>query len=287
MKISEAFDLYYQYMTIKGQSPRVLETHNFVKKTLIYVLGDLNIEEINLDMIFRWRGNLSTRKLPDGRSSKRAPNTIRCYILRIRAVLKYLELIGVECMNYELIPIPKREDICRTYLTEQEVTNMIDCACSLRNKFVISLLYSSGIRLSEMISLDRDSIKKQRFTVVGKGKKSRLCFIDDRTEQLMKEYLASRKDDCPALIVSDLYKARMTPTNVQLLVKNSAKRAGIERKITPHVLRHSFATNFINNNGDIRPLSMILGHANLDTTAIYTHIVDNRLESQYRQFHTI
>lgn len=287
MKLSEAFDLYGQYITIEGQSRNTIDTHYFVKKTMIYVLGDIEIDALTIEQVARWREQLIVRKLPGGRSAKRSPNTIRMYVLRLRAVLHYLELAGVKCMNYQLIPVPKREEVTRTFLTEEEVTAMIDNAYSLRNKFVISLLYSSGIRLSEMISLNRNDIRNRRFSVIGKGKKMRLCFIDERTEELMKEYLDSRDDDCQALIVSNLYKARMTPTNVQLLVKNTAKRAGIERKITPHVLRHSFATNFMNNNGDIRPLSQLLGHANLNTTAIYTHIIDNKLESQYQQFHTI
>ena len=164
---------------------------------------------------------------------------------------------------------------------------MIDNAFSLRNKFVISLLYSSGIRLSELLSLNRDSIKNKSFTVIGKGKKRRLCFIDDRTEKLMDEYLKSRDDDSPALIVSNIYKDRMSPTNIQLLIRNSAKRAGIERRVTPHMLRHSFATNFTRNNGNIRYLSRLLGHSDINTTMIYTHVVDNDLYKQYFLYHTI
>lgn len=287
MKLSEAFDLYGQYLAIEGKSRTTIDTHYFVRKTMIHVLGDIEVETLTISHVARWREQLLVYKLPGGRSAKRSPNTIRIYVLRLRAVLHYLNLAGITCMNYQMVPIPKREEATRTFLTEDEVTLMIDNAFSLRNKFLVSLLYSSGIRLSEMISLNRDDIKDKRFSVVGKGKKVRLCFIDDRTEELMNGYLSSRNDDCQALIVTELYKSRMTPSNVQLVVRNTAKRAGIERRITPHVLRHSFATNFMNNNGDIRPLSQLLGHTNLNTTAIYTHVVDNRLESQYRQFHTI
>ena len=287
MKISEAFDAYEQYMTIKGYSIRVFECHSFVRKSMIHVLGDIDIGELDLNMIHKWFKSMKTGELLHGEKIKRAPNTLRLYILRVRSVLKYMGIIGVDCINYQLVPVPKRETVTRTYLTEEEVGAMIDSAYSLRNKFVVSLLYSSGIRLSEMLSLDRDSIRNKRFTIVGKGGKERLCFIDDRTEALMNEYLASRHDNCTALIVSELYKARMTASNVQLLVKNTAKRAGIERTITPHILRHSFATNFVVNNGGIRALSVLLGHSNLDTTAIYTHMADNNLEEQYRKFHTV
>lgn len=287
MKISEAFDLYGEYATIKGYSIRVIEHNQYVKKTLVLALGDKNINEISLKDVFIWRSSMMFRRLPSGKIVKRAPNSIRCDILRLRCVLKHLKIIGQNCLDYELIPIPKRETAKRIFLTEAEIQKMIDCSYSLRNKFIISLLYSSGIRLSEFLSLDRDSIQDMKFTVVGKGKKERLCFIDQRTQILMSQYLKSRKDDDRALVVSNLYKQRMTPSNIQLLIKNSAKRAGIMKHVTPHVLRHSFATNFIKNDGGIRPLSIILGHANLDTTAIYTHLADNELEKKYRQFHTV
>ena len=140
---------------------------------------------------------------------------------------------------------------------------------------------------SEGISLDRTSIQDRKFQVIGKGSKLRICFIDERTEKLMKEYLETRDDDCPAMIVSFTNKERVTPTNIQLLIKIAAKNAGIEKHVTPHVLRHSFATNFIKNNGNIRYLSVMMGHASVNTTAIYSHVVDNDLEKQYKLFHTV
>ena len=164
---------------------------------------------------------------------------------------------------------------------------MIDCACNVRAKFVISLLYSSGIRLAEFLSLNIGDIENGRFQVIGKGNKARLCFTDQRTLNLMDEYLSTRTDDSPALVVSMLHKDRMTPTNVQMLVKNAAKAAGIHKHVTPHVLRHSFATNFIGNNGNIRYLSAMLGHTSVATTMIYTHVVDNDLQEQYKKYHTV
>ena len=288
MKISEAFDLYKNnYMFIKCQSVRILEDQEYVKKRLIGVVGDKDISTLTMDDIHKWATTLTKVNMPDGTTRPRSVNTIRNDLIRLKMVLKYLRLLDYECINPELIPIPKREDTRRPYLSADEVAKMIDNAYSLRNKFVISLLYSSGIRLSEMISLNRDDIVDGCFSVVGKGKKLRLCFIDDRTEKLMKKYLSKRNDDCPALIISDNNKARMTPTNVQLLVKNSAIRAGIDKKVTPHILRHSFATNFIKNNGNIRYLATLLGHSSISTTAIYTHVIDNDLRTQYRQFHSI
>lgn len=286
MKLSEAFDMYGKYIAIKGQSSRTIEHNDYVKRRLVSIIGDIKLNRLSLDDIYKWKNTMAIGKLPDGSPVKRSQNSLRCDILRVRAMLKYMDIIGEPCLNYRLVPVPKREDIQRTFLNEGEVASMIKSAYSLRNQFIISLLYSSGIRLSEFISLDRDAIKNRSFTVIGKGGKLRLCFIDKRTESLMKKYLKTRTDNCPALVVSNLYKQRMTASNVQLLIRNSAKRAGIDRHITPHVFRHSFATNFISNNGGIKPLAELLGHKSLDTTSIYTHLINNELSKQYSKFHT-
>lgn len=288
MKISEAFDLYKRnYMLVKGLSRRVLENQDYVRNRVVRVLGDIEIESLTMDDIARWAEQIQTMRTRDGRIVERKNNTIRNDLIRMKMVLKYMRLLGHDVIEPGLIPIPKREDVERPFLTSEEVEDMIKCAYCVRNAFIVSLFYSSGIRLSELISLDRGSIQNRQFQVVGKGRKARLCFIDKRTEDLMEEYLEERNDSCEALIVSKMYKQRMTPSNVQLVIKNTAERAGITKKVTPHILRHSFATNFLQNNGNIRYLSTMLGHANVSTTTIYTHVVDNDLRLQYLKFHTV
>lgn len=278
MLISDAFDLYEKnYMAIRHQSRRICETHSVCKRWLIEAVGDKDMAELTVADISTWIKNMRKTK---------CTNTCRNYVTRLRVVADYIDLLGVPTIKAGIIPIPKREATVPAFLTAQEVNAMIENSYSLRNAFVISLLYSSGIRLSEMLQLNRGQIVDQQFTVIGKGSKARLCFIDDRTQALMDEYLATRKDNSEALIVSAQNKQRMTPTNVQLLIKNSAERAGIKQRVTPHTLRHSFATNFLKNNGNMRYLSTMLGHASLDTTMIYTHVVDNDLREQYKKYHT-
>lgn len=279
MLISEAFDLYRDdYIKLKNQSNRTVEIHEACKRLILTFMGDKEIKDLTLLDIRYWREQIS---------KTRRANSVRVYVIRLRAVLGYLNIRKVPCIDARLVPVPKREATVPIFLTEQEVEAMIACAYNLRNAFVISLLYSSGIRLSELISLNRGQIDNRCFTVIGKGRKPRLCFIDERTERLMNMYLCSRKDNADALIVSFENKARMTATNIQLLVRNSARRAGITKKVTPHTLRHSFATNFLRNNGNMRYLSAMLGHASLDTTMIYAHVVDNDLQDQYEKYHTI
>lgn len=278
MLISNAFDSYKKnYMAVRHQSIRILETHEVCKRQLVQFLGDKDMSEITIDDVARWEKWLN---------KSRCLNTVRNYITRLRVVADYMALLGLPSIKAALIPIPRREATVPTFLTPSEVEAMIACSYSLRNAFTISLLYSSGIRLSELIQLNRGQIVDRQFTVIGKGNKPRLCFIDERTEHLMEHYLRTREDRADALIISAQNKARMTPTNVQLLIRNSATRAGITKKVTPHTLRHSFATNFLRNNGNMRYLSTMLGHASLDTTMMYAHVVDNDLKDQYKKYHT-
>lgn len=278
MLISDAFDSYKKnYMVVRHQSIRILETHEVCKRQLVQFLGDKDMAEITIDDVARWEKWLN---------KSRCLNTVRNYITRLRVVADYMALLGLPSIKAALIPIPRREATVPAFLTPSEVEAMIACSYSLRNAFTISLLYSSGIRLSELIQLNRGQIVDRQFTVIGKGNKPRLCFIDERTEHLMEHYLRTREDRADALIISAQNKARMTPTNVQLLIRNSAMRAGITKKVTPHTLRHSFATNFLRNNGNMRYLSTMLGHASLDTTMMYAHVVDNDLKEQYKKYHT-
>ena len=279
MLISEAFDLYERnYMAIRQQSRRICETHAVCRRQLVELIGDKDMADLTVSDISEWAKQLK---------KTRCANTVRNYITRLRVVADYIDLLGLPTLKAALIPIPKREPSVPAFLTAQEVSMMIDSAYNIRNAFTISLLYSSGIRLSEMIQLNRGQITDRRFTVIGKGSKARLCFIDERTESLMDEYLATRDDSSEALIVSAVNKRRMTPTNVQLLIKNSAKRAGIAKRVTPHTLRHSFATDFLKNNGNMRYLSAMLGHASMDTTMMYAHVVDNDLQAQYEKYHSV
>lgn len=279
MLISEAFDRYIeQYSIIKGQSSSTVYHYHKYCASFCRLVGDVELDSLSIDHVALWRHELA---------KGRTLNTLREYLCGLRNVLRYWELRGEKCLKYELIPVPKRDPVIPVFLSEDEVSAMINAACNVRAKFIISLLYSSGIRLSEFISLNRGQIKDRTFTVVGKGKKARICFIDERTERLMAEYLSTRLDNHEALCISQ-YGRRMTATNVQLLVRNAARRAGLASKhIHPHVLRHSFATNFLRNNGNMRYLSTLMGHANMDTTAMYAHVVDVDLKRQYEQFHSI
>lgn len=279
MKISEAFEMYRaDYMRLKGLSATTLSQSHYHEKSLILFVGDKDLSLLTISDVSRWFSSLA---------KSRGQNTVRNYVCTLRSMLRYANLRDERCLNPDLIPIPKRLPNIPEFLTPEEITKLIEATDILRTKLIISLLYSSGIRLSELISLNREQIKNRRFTVIGKGGKARLCFIDERTERYLEEYLSARKDNHEALIVSVIHKGRMTNTNIQLLIANVGERAGFSRKIHPHIFRHSFATNLLQNGMDIRYIKELLGHSSLSTTAIYTHIVDNDLEQKYKESHTI
>lgn len=280
MKISEAFNQYIAYRQIKTGGARSCYNERTCGLRMVEYFGDIDITGITEAKLYGWFA-----WLPEG--GKRTSNTIRKYSIALRGVLKYLHRIGSDCLSYELVPVPKQQPTIRAFLNPAEVCLMIEAAPTVRDKMVISLLYSSGIRLGELINLNRNQFKGAQFSVIGKGKKVRGCFIDKRSRDLLRRYLRSRTDNNPALLPGDGKSRRLTENGVRGIIIRAAENARIEKHVTPHILRHSFATDFLNNGGDLRTLQILLGHAHLDTTAIYTHVADTQLRSQYFKHHSI
>jgi site-specific recombinase XerD len=204
----------------------------------------------------------------------------------LRVVLRYLRSRGYNVLDPETIPIPQRNHKVPNFITSEEVTRLIAATSNLRNKAIVSLLYSSGIRVSELCALDRTDIHDDNtFTVVGKGGKARLCFIDKRTANLLSKYLTQRTDNNPSLFVGKYDTHRITSGNVQEIFRYLRKNSGIQ--CTPHTMRHSFATNLLRNNANMRYVQVMLGHESLQTTQMYSHVTDPDLQRIYAQYHTI
>lgn len=278
MTISDAFHVYRQVSVFKNQSPKTEEHLMIVCKLLIAFFGDTEIEKLNFDLIRRWKTAIA---------KTRSQSTVRGYVIKLRVVLKHCQKLGLNVVDPELIPVPQRPDTVPSFISSDEVTLLIKASLRLRAKAIIALLYASGIRISELCSLDRGQIQDRSFTVVGKGGRARLCFIDERAEKYINQYLEKRTDNNPALFISQT-GARISPTNIQLLVRTSAVNAGLKGKhITPHTLRHSFATNLLRNNTNMRYVQVMLGHKDLNTTAMYSHVINPDLREQYVKHHTI
>lgn len=280
MKLSEAFNMYINdNLYFQHKSRSVQKQYTYYRNSIVGFLKDKPLEDLCLNDIKNWEEYLF---------HKRCQNTVRGYVGGLKQVLKYAQVRGFECLEPSLLNVPARIPVTVSYVTPEEVRAMINATQSVRTKFILSLLYASGCRISEVLSLNRDSIVDRQFTVVGKGRKERICFIDERTEMLMQEYLATRDDYSDALLVSNRFKERISPSTVQLIVRNVVKKAGITNKhITPHTFRHGHATNMIKNGADIRFVAQDLGHANLSTTMIYTHIENPDMRAKYELCHSI
>jgi site-specific recombinase XerD len=260
MLLSDAFHAYCRDVIMwKNQSKKTEENHYVTMKALVQFFGDIAIEKLTFQMMRSFKEDLE---------KSRSPETVRNYIIKTRVVLDYLQKQHMNVMSPEQIPVPKRRDKVPTFLTKEEVAQCITATRKLKNKAIISLLYASGIRISELCSLDRGQIKDRRFTVVGKGGRARLCFIDSRTEMLLEWYLAERDDNNQALFLCDS-GTRIKPGTIQETFKTIRKQTGLD--VHPHSLRHSFATNLLTTNTNLYHVSRMLGHSQLNTTAQYLH----------------
>lgn len=277
MTLRAAFDMYRMDVIIFGnQSRKTEENHQIVQRNIVNFFGDTEIESLSFPMIRDWK-----QSLDKGRS----PETVRNYIIKLRVVLAFLNKRGYNVLSPDEIMVPKRTDKVPSFISEHDVAKLIDATPRLRNKAIISLLYSSGIRVSELCRLDISDIQNCSFTVVGKGGKARLCFIDERTCKLIKTYLHKRTDNNAALFIG-YYDHRITPGNVQEIFRYARKNANLPH-VHPHTLRHSFATNLLRNNCNIRYVQALLGHSSLETTQMYLHVVNEDLKAQYEKTHTI
>ncbi len=213
------------------------------------------------------------------------------YLIALRSFLKYLRKRGVEAVAPDIIELAKTGSRDIDPLSGNELKRFLDSASdNLRDSAMLELFFSTGLRLSELCSLNRDiDLSKDEFSIRGKGDKVRVVFLSDVSKEKLRDYLKNRKDMAQPLFVNTSFHtskdARLTPRSIQRIVKHYATKAGIYKKVTPHVLRHSFATDLLSNGADMRSVQMMLGHANIATTQVYTHVTDKQLRDVHKKFH--
>ncbi|MGZ7067737.1 MAG: site-specific tyrosine recombinase/integron integrase [Methanobacterium sp.] len=215
---------------------------------------------------------------------KRDKGVSQNYIYLVTVVCKkFFEFGGISILNE--VQTPKRTKSLPKHLNEKEVENLINAfdnesdntpnkeLINLRNKVILALLYSSGLRVSELVTLQTDYVDLQERTIRirGKGEKDRIVLFDDKTKVLIEEYIEKKPHEDKYLFVNRLGN-HLTPRYIQMMIKTCAQKAGIKKKVTPHILRHSFATHLLKNGVDIRAIQQLLGHSNLSTTQIYTSV---------------
>lgn len=286
ISIADAFELYrIDFISFKGQSKKTEESYTVASRLLLRMYGNLNVSELTFAHVRDWKNWLGGWQKPD---------TTRNNIVCLRVVLKFLRARGFNALDPDLIPVPKREARQVTYLTEEEFEEFIlevgrpirgySIQNRLRNVAVVKLLYDTGLRNSELCSLNRNSIKNRTFSVIGKGGKVRIGFVSEDASRAIEEYLASRTDTDKALFVSEQTGKRMTPDTLRKIFKNVCARSGFE-DIHPHTIRHSFATKLLRHRVDIRHIKDFMGHESLATTQIYTHVTDEDLKAIYDRVH--
>lgn len=216
------------------------------------------------------------------------------HLIALRAFLKYLRRQEVETLSPERIELAKTPERQIDLISHAELTRLMnapegDDTKSLRDRAILELLFSTGLRVSELTSLDRDSIdlSKNEFSIRGKGEKVRVVFLSERAKNALGSYLSAREDMEEALFVnaSRSNVKRLTSRSVERIVKQRALEAGITKRVTPHVIRHSFATDLLENGADIRSVQALLGHAHIGTTQVYTHVTDKHLRDIHQKFH--
>jgi site-specific recombinase XerD len=291
---------FLEHMEIEqGRSQKTIRNYDHYLTRLVDFAGDINVEDIDSELVRKWR--LWLNRLGTNTSDELGKSTLNYHLIALRSFLKYCAKRDIPALAPAKIELAKTVRKQVTFLNEEEVESLLkqpdlNTAPGLRDRAILELLFSSGLRVSELVGLDRDHInlKRREFMVRGKGQKDRPIFISEAAAAWIQRYLDQREDTTKPLFIRysgtkqvDLTGNfhRLTVRSVQRSVAHNALLAGITKKVSPHTLRHSFATDLLMNGADIRSVQAMLGHSNIATTQIYTHVTDPHLKAVHEQFH--
>lgn len=301
MKLLDLKRQFLEYTEIeRGRSLKTVENY---ERYLDRFLDFAKVEkpsDITEDLIREYRLWLNRQSVaPKGIRSKELlkRKTQNYYLIALRSFLKYMMKRGLKSLSPDKIELAKTPERSLDLISQNELKRLMKAPDgadekSLRDKAILELLFSTGLRVSELCSLPRDiDLTSDELSVRGKGEKVRVVFISNEAKNYLKKYLASRKDMDDSLFVQCAKNARskktmqLTPRSVERIIKFYGIKAGVTKKITPHVIRHSFATDLLQNGADLRSVQIMLGHANIATTQIYTHVTDKHLKEIHKKFH--
>ncbi len=228
-------------------------------------------------------------------------NTQNYHLIALRSFLKYLHKRDIKCLAESKIELAKVGDRDLDLITYNELERLLQAPNmgketgtlkAFRDSAILHTLFSTGLRVSELCSLNSDlDLSRDEFSVRGKGSKVRVVFLSISAKKAIKEYLKARTDMDEAMFISLAKGAqssgdmRLTPRSVERIVKSRAIEAGISKRVTPHIIRHSFATDLLEGGADLRSVQALLGHANISTTQVYTHVTDKHLSDIHKAFH--
>ncbi len=293
---------FLEYIEIeKGRSLKTVENYDhYLTRFLNFTKND-NPEKINDTIIREFR--LWLNRQPTGHHKDKyetlSKKTQNYYLIAIRAFLKYLARQGISSLPSERIELAKTGERSLDLITPTELSRLLESPNGtelkdLRDKAILELLFSTGLRVSELASLTADiNLDSDELSIRGKGGKVRVVFISDEAKKCVKRYLSARKDMSDALFVqigNQINKKNksiegLNRRSIERIVKTHAIKAGISKKVTPHVMRHMFATDLLSNGADLRSVQTLLGHSSIVTTQIYTHVTDKHLRDVHKKFH--
>jgi len=288
----------------KGCSAGTIRAYNHYLKRFCNWLAENHFtarpEDIDLKLVARYRLYLAHLRNRNGVALK--PISQSYHVIALRSFLRYLVVQrDIATLSPGKIQLPKQASRSVSFLDSERVTRLLNSPqisnkLGLRDKAMLETLFSTGLRVSELVGLNRDQIDLQReeFGVKGKGNKPRVVFLSDTAVQWIKRYLESRRDHFKPLFIrysgavhteKDGEKMRLTARSVQKIVTKYAKRCGFPIKVTPHTLRHSFATDLLIGGADLRSVQEMLGHESIRTTQVYTHVTNRHLKEVHKAFH--
>lgn len=317
-KINELLTEFLEYLEIeKNRSQLTVRNYDFYLKRFLEFAKITTPAQIILEKVRQFRLYLN-RLTVDGKSLKKS--TQNYHIIALRSFLKFLAKRDIKTLAPEKLELAKIGERTVDFLEGTDLERILEAPfkqqapeiIKLRDRAILETLFSTGLRVSELCNLTLTSInlKKEEFTVRGKGDKPRIVFLSNQARYVIKNYLSQRKDDNDYLFVSHDRAAKgrtkseipnskqiknqnnqnskakgLTPRSVQRLVEKYSRAAGITKKVTPHTLRHSYATDLLINGADIRSVQAMLGHSSITTTQIYTHITNQQLRDVHKAFH--
>ena len=287
---------FLEYIEIeKGRSVKTVENYDrYLNRFLTYAKAK-SPSDITEQVVREFRIVLNRSGGVSGTMKK---NTQNYHLIALRAFLEFLRKRDIESLNPERIELAKTAGRDLDLITADELNRLINgpkgdnSVAGLRDRAILELFFSTGLRVSELCALNRDiDLTRDEFSVRGKGEKIRVVFLSGDAKDAIKAYEKKRGDVDEALFIQmgraskNADELRLTPRSIERIVKGYAIKAGITRKVTPHVIRHSFATDLLENGADLRSVQALLGHANIATTQVYTHITDKHLREVHRAFH--
>ena len=302
MYLSELVNDFTEHLEVEGgRSLKTIENYRLYLERFIEFSGDITVDKITSEQVRRFRLWLN-RHINDSNQSL-SLITQSYHLIALRGFLTYLSRRDIQSLSADKIILPKTARKQVTFLHYDEISSLLsqidlDTEVGLRDRAIIELLFSSGLRVSELVNLNRDHINLNRkeFMVRGKGQKDRPVFVSKGAAERVSNYLASRHDSLVPLFISYSRFTGQTDTSgdyrrlqsrsIQRMVSHYAKMAGITKHVSPHTLRHSFATDLLMNGADLRSVQAMLGHSNISTTQVYTHVTDQHLKDVFEKFHS-